>query len=287
MVDERVSQVDERNQIPFVGEASPPDGVVLDRILKHIRNGGKLYLFLDYDGTLVPYAPTPDQAIPDNSLLDLLTKLARAPSVRVVILSGRPLFSLDRMLPVPGLIRAGLYGVEVRSADGSLVRRVDYEPARQVVEAVKHEWARLISGRHGFLLEDKGMAVALHSRLASREDAKAVAPVARSIATRTASDRMRILGGEDFLEVAPAGAHKGTTVTWLLSQEKSTHTLPVYFGDDDKDEEAFHAVLAHGGIPIIVGGRQPDTLALARLRSPTVVRSWLTAISRAVEPAGE
>jgi len=40
---------------------------------------------------------------------------------------------------------------------------------------------------------------------------------ARVAATQTISpDYFRILGGDRFLEVAPAGAHKGHTVEWLL-----------------------------------------------------------------------
>ncbi len=282
-MDKRISEINERNQLAFIGGAENTEDGVLDRIVQHVRAGGKLFLFLDYDGTLVPYAPTPDQAVPDDSLIDLLSKLAHVHNLHVVVLSGRPLFSLEKMLPIPGLELAGLYGVEVESQNGTLVRRVDYEPARKVVDEVKNQWAQLINGRAGFLLEDKGMAVALHSRLASRDDAKDVAPRAHSIAARTASDRMRILGGEDFIEVAPAVAHKGSTVTWLLAQDQPPPALPVYFGDDDKDEEAFQAILSHGGIPIIVGGRQPNTQALARLRSPTVVHNWLTAILSAAE----
>ena len=36
-------------------------------ILHHIKGGRHLTLFLDFDGTLVPIAPTPAQAIPDQN----------------------------------------------------------------------------------------------------------------------------------------------------------------------------------------------------------------------------
>jgi trehalose-phosphatase len=90
------------------------DSNILARILRHLHAGGGLVLFLDYDGTLVPIARTPAEAQPDGALLALLADLARAPAFDTIVLSGRPLSSLQAMLPVPGLTLAGTYGVEIR-----------------------------------------------------------------------------------------------------------------------------------------------------------------------------
>src|SRR5512138_2278344 len=68
----------------------------LRQVLSHLRGGGHLTLFLDYDGTLVPIAPTPDEAVPDERLIGLLTRLAQHRSIRAVILSGRRLDDLRR-----------------------------------------------------------------------------------------------------------------------------------------------------------------------------------------------
>jgi len=46
-------------------------------------------LFFDYDGTLVPLARTPELALPDNRLLDLLRELASDPRNDISIISGR------------------------------------------------------------------------------------------------------------------------------------------------------------------------------------------------------
>jgi trehalose 6-phosphate phosphatase len=249
---------------------------LLDSALVQIRAGGRLWLFLDYDGTLVPIARTPDEAVPDPALLELLSRLARAPQIRTAILSGRPLASLQEMIPLPGVHLAGTYGLEIRTMPQAPIRRVELAQVRPTIERVKRGWAELIEGRSGFLLEDKGLAFALHARFAAPADADFVLPMARDYAGEMIdAEHFRILGGHRFLEVAPAAAHKGQTVEWLLDHEPLPNALPVYFGDDDKDEEAFAVVRKRGGIPIVVGEARGTTQALVRLESPTGVRDWL------------
>ncbi len=265
MVDEGISRSDVEYQ-------------TLNRILDHLRGGGRLWLFLDYDGTLVPYAATPDGAVPDSELLDLLTRIGNRPRLRTVILSGRPLLSLQKMLHVPGILLAGLYGIEIEMPGQGVTRRVDPAGVRKVVEDVKAAWGRLIDGRRGYLVEDKGMSVALHSRLADPSEAGEILPQAQAVLSDKASAEFRVMGGDRFLEIAPSVAHKGQAVDWLMHHFELEDALPVYFGDDDKDEEGYAVILQHGGIPIIVGPREPATQALVRLHDPFQARAWLEEI---------
>ena len=57
-----------------------------------------LFLLLDYDGTLVPFAPTPDLAEPDDELILLLQELAARPLTEVHVVSGRSRETLERWL---------------------------------------------------------------------------------------------------------------------------------------------------------------------------------------------
>jgi len=248
----------------------------LATIQQRLRNGGRIWLFLDYDGTLVPIARTPDEAQPDSALLELLKSLARVPAIRTVVLSGRPLASLQAMLPVSGLILAGTYGIEIQIPGHAVMTRIEPESVRPTIEQVKSAWGELIAMRSGFFLEDKGLAVALHARFAESADADFVLPRAQAEARHViAPDRFRLLGGERFLEVAPVLANKGQTVNWLLDHIAFADALPVYLGDDDKDEEAFAVIRQRGGISIAVGQRQQSTQAIERLPSPHTVREWL------------
>lgn len=249
-----------------------------ERLSRHLKLGGQLWLFLDYDGTLVPIAPTPDQARPDADLLRLLADLARRPGLRVAIVSGRPLAVLQAFLPVPGLILAGLYGGEVLFPGQLAPTLRAPRDARLVADQTRSIWQALVAGRSGFLVEDKGLAVALHARFAEAAEAEAVLERARSAAERLLpAAGYRLLGGDRFLEVTPAVAHKGWAVRWLLNTRPLADALPVYFGDDDKDELAFAEILAWGGLAIAVGPRQLAP-ALASLPGPTDVREVLRSI---------
>jgi trehalose 6-phosphate synthase/phosphatase len=53
-----------------------------------MRAASTLAILLDYDGTLVPIAPTPDQAMPNSQLLSLISALGQRPNTTVEILSG-------------------------------------------------------------------------------------------------------------------------------------------------------------------------------------------------------
>jgi hypothetical protein len=48
-----------------------------------------LWLLLNYDGTLVPLAQSPQLAAPDEELLSVLDELARLPGIQIDIVSAR------------------------------------------------------------------------------------------------------------------------------------------------------------------------------------------------------
>lgn len=249
---------------------------VQQAVLAHLRQGGHVTLFLDYDGTLIPIAPTPAEALPDPDLLELLKQLCEKPPLRTVILSGRPLEDLQRMLPVQGLIIAGLYGVEMQMGDSTVLREPSHDAVRQRIVQVRDSWEKLAGGLQGFLLEDKGQAIALHARWADAEPARRVLAAARTQATDIIDTQtFRILDGDRYIEVAPVSADKGETVDWLLSHYPIARDLPVGFGDDNKDEAAFAVIRRRGGFAVGVGYRYELPDVDARVDSPEQARKWM------------
>jgi trehalose-phosphatase len=236
----------------------------------------RLQLFLDYDGTLADFAPTPEHVEADLEVIALLTMLVEHPRIRVAVISGRRLGHVVELLPVPGLLLAGTYGVELRLPGGERIDRVAYHEIRPVLEEIKPRWERLIAERDGFFLEDKGWALAIHARYASTVEAEKVLRRARGmVGEAVSSDLFRVLGGHKFLEIGPALAHKGKTVACLLDRYSWADALPLYVGDDDKDEEAFGVIQEHGGIAIRVCDEPCGTVADGCLESPDEVRRWL------------
>ncbi len=247
-----------------------------DQIMERVLSHDRLWLFLDYDGTLADFVPTPDLIVTDPEIVALITRLALCPGVRVAVISGRTLGQVRELLPVPHIFLAGTYGVELYTPNGELLLRAERSLFRPALEQLKPIWQQLISGRAGFFIEDKGWALALHARFAQDAEAAQVLSSAwASIDKLASSNEFRVLHSQRFLEVGPAIARKDHTVDYVLDRFVWPGALPVYLGDDDQDEDAFAVIKAHHGVAFLVAALQRTTLADARLASPQAARDWL------------
>lgn len=251
----------------------------LPELNERIARAAFLLLFLDYDGTLADFAPTPDDILPDPEIINLVQRLVHRPATRVAVVSGRRLSHIQALLPVDGLVQAGTYGIELYVPGEGRSSAIEYAQIRPVLDKVKPVWQALLAGRQGFYLEDKGWALALHARFANDEEAAAVLAAARAqLPAGAGFDGFRVLGGHKFLEVGPRAGNKGRTVAHLMERFRSPGMLPVYVGDDDKDEEAFDVVSAHGGAAVVVAAQPRPTQAQYRLESPQEALRWLASL---------
>ncbi len=259
------------------------------RIQRRLSQAPRLWLFLDYDGTLADFAPTPEQVTPDPTLVDLLARLAQEPRLRLAIVSGRRLSHVQELVPVPGILLAGTYGLELQTAEGQRIDRLAFDEIRPTLDCLKPKWVDLLVGREGFFLEDKGWALALHARFADDDETEQVLVTARRSAVQatkgSSAELFRLLGGHKFLEIGPKLAHKGRTVDYLLERYPWPGALPVYLGDDDKDEEAFGVIKARGGITVLVASEPRETEADFRLSTPQAARRWLETLLTPPDPA--
>jgi len=253
-----------------------------DELTDRVIQEQSLWLFLDYDGTLAEFAPTPETIKPNPQIAGILKRLASKSGLRTAIISGRRLQDVQALIPVEGIHLAGTYGVELVTPEGNYIQRVDRNTIRPFLETVKPKWAAIVKDKAGFYIEDKDWALALHARFSDDEEAEDVLAMAREIVERELpEEHFRILGGHKFLEAAPLLAHKGRTIEYLLEKFPMPEAKLIYIGDDDKDEEAFEIILEHGGIAIKVVNHthasQP-TRANFTLESPAAVHLWLESL---------
>ncbi|HEY9014981.1 MAG TPA: trehalose-6-phosphate synthase, partial [Gemmatimonadales bacterium] len=82
------------------GPRSAPAGFSAARkeLSSALREREQILALLDYDGTLVPYSPTPALARPDAAVLELLESLAARPGTEVHVVSGRGREPLEEWL---------------------------------------------------------------------------------------------------------------------------------------------------------------------------------------------
>ena len=229
-----------------------------------VREAASLLVLLDYDGTVVPFAPNPDLATPDDDLTLLLAELATRPGTSLHVISGRPRSVLESWfghLPVGLHAEHGLWSRPPGALEwqrGDVGRPVPYDD----VLALFKRFTELTPGSH---IERKSAGLAWHFRLAqddvANRNADALVEEARR---RLPADVVDILRGEKVVEIRPAGIHKGLIVTRLLVGA-APNTLAVAMGDDVTDEDMFAAIPA-SGLTVHVGPRSSS----ASLRLPDV-----------------
>lgn len=232
--------------------------------------------FLDFDGTLVEIAERPSGVRVDTRLPALLRGLSRATHGAVALVTGRTIAGLDALLGQPQLAVAGQHGAERRDARGRLT--MPSEPAVRLA-AARNQLRELVTRYPQLTLEDKGLSLALHFRVAPTL-ASLAHRVMRAVQAPLATDYV-LQAGKCVIELRPAGSDKGRAVLEYLAELPFAGRRPVFVGDDATDEHAFVVVNQHGGISVKVGhGR---TRADFRLAGVDAVHEWLAALSFASE----
>jgi trehalose-phosphatase len=161
-------------------------------------------LFLDFDGTLVGLAPTPEAIEIPPALVSLLSDLSDQLGGALAVVSGRQIDSIDRFLAPLRLPAAGEHGVQRRDATGHTQeqRAPDLAPILEIA----NELARV---HEGLLVERKHAAIALHYRLAPQLEAVCQDAMSRAIAN---NPQLELMHGKFVFEVKPAGVNKGIAI---------------------------------------------------------------------------
>lgn len=230
--------------------------------------------FLDFDGTLVELAATPDAVIVPAALKQVLAALRELASGALAIVSGRSIAAIDALLAPLVLPVAGLHGAEWRDADGTVVRQFAADERIADMSAVL---AAAVAANPGMLLEEKQASVALHYRNVPDKQAAAHDAALRAVALF--GDAFVLQPGKMVFEIKPAGVDKGHAIETLLAAAPFAGRTPCFAGDDLTDEAGFAAVNALGGLSIKVGAG--DTVAVSRVDSVDHLRAWLGELVRA------
>ncbi len=227
------------------------------------REHPRIALFLDFDGTLADLALVPDGVIVEPWLPQALDRLRERLQGALAIVTGRPVSFIDDRMAPHRFDVAGLHGAEMRLAGHYEEEVVDQTPMRATVAWLK----TLTEGTH-FIVEDKGLSVALHWRLAPEAE-----ELAKSL-MREVQERLgktfRLQEGKFVMEAVPAHAAKGVAIEQLLKLPAYAGRAPVFVGDDVTDEHGFAVVRGLGGYSVQVGG--DVTLAQYKVRNPRAVR---------------
>jgi trehalose 6-phosphate synthase/phosphatase len=227
-------------------------------------------LLLDYDGTLVPIAKRPREAIPDNDLRILLTQLTSEPANSVIVISGRRAADLKLWLgQVPHLGFAVEHGARWRLPGGT-----EWQgrcPAPEWKDKIRPILDHFVEQTPGSFIEEKECALVWHYRTAESEFGEWLATeLASMLEGMLAETELHVYRGKKVVEVRPIWANKGVLADELLTEYADAGFI-LGIGDDRTDEDMFARLPAHAW-SVHVGAdsskaryRVPDTSGVREL----------------------
>ncbi len=226
---------------------------------------------MDFDGTLVPIASTPDGVHVSQELRDLLEQLQNKTDGAVAVVTGRDLDSIDSLLGLPAINLAVNHGAQWRFS-GEVADQVS--PVAQHLAVIKNpieEFAR----EHNLILEDKGFSLALHFRQQPHLEKKVDKFLSLLLSP---IDELEIVPGKFVREIKSVSINKGIVIERLMKRPPFSGRIPYFFGDDVTDEDGFAWINEAEGISVKVGSG--ETLAQYRVRDVEDVLAFLRKLLR-------
>jgi trehalose 6-phosphate synthase/phosphatase len=248
-------------------------------IVERFAVASRRVVFLDYDGTLVPFARRPREAAPGLPLLGLLTRLGADPRTHVVVISGRDRDTLAAWLgPLPVALVAE-HGAWMREPGGPWEKSGEFDASwKTAIHPILQLYADRLPGA---FVEEKTHSLVWHFRLADPDQARMLeGELTDHLTSFTANVNVQVLRGAKVVEVRHAGISKGAACRTILGRIEADFILAV--GDDWTDEDMFRAVPA-AAFTIRVG--IANTHAHFNLRDPREVLAVLDAMMHARDGA--
>lgn len=260
---------------------------LLSRLLSAYREGSRLALLFDYDGTLTPIVEHPSMARLQQRTLHLLGRLGLSSGISVGIISGRSLDDLQSMVDIPSFYYAGTTGLEL-DLRGDRVIHPQVENYLDLIATMVKRLTEMIRQYPGAWVEDKRLSLTLHYRKLDRRHHVDLIGKARTLVALCSED-LRITQGPMALEVVPdLSWDKGSAVRQILEAIGQPLAV-IYAGDAANDSEALATVAGLGGIAVAVGSNAPEN-AHYRLEDSDTLVSFLgyldEAITRERPPVG-
>jgi trehalose 6-phosphate phosphatase len=227
-------------------------------------------LFLDFDGSIVDFAPTPDTVIVKPGTIELLDEAGRRLGGALAIVTGRRVADVDRHLAPLVLPASGVHGREFRPRMGDM--RDDPPPPD--IERARRRLADALARDDPVDLEDKGSAIVLHFR--RHPEARARAGELARMAIE-GLDSLHVMAGHSIFEILQRGVTKGRALRRFMRRPPFAGRIPVFVGDDLTDEDGLRAAAAEGGFGVKIGPDETD--ASYRLTDTEAVHSWLSRLT--------
>jgi trehalose 6-phosphate synthase/phosphatase len=213
--------------------------IITKSMIEKIQRAKRRLIFLDYDGTLVPFAKSPELAKPSKDVLTLLKKLSENYHNEIVLISGRDRQTINNWFGSFNINFVAEHGVWIkdRNKDWKLIRPLQSEWKVRIRPILE----RYVDRLPGAFVEEKEFSLAWHYRNTDLELAKVrTKELIDDLVNLTSRIDLSVLQGNKVIEVRNAGVNKGTACLRWISE--SDYGTIIAIGDDWTDEDIFKAL---------------------------------------------
>lgn len=229
-------------------------------LVSQYENARRRLLILDYDGTLVPIARKPGDAIPSERLLASLSVLSQDPRNSIYVVSGRDRDVLDKWIGHIPIGMSAEHGCFIKhaatnhSSSTEALQRSSRQVWENTAQYFDDSWRRIVKEifedykdrTPGSEIEFKTINITWHYRNADPYYAEWVSKELLSHLMLSVASKMpiEVITGKKAIEVRPKGVNKGAVVRSLLNTKfrDTNFDFVLCVGDDRTDEDMFVAL---------------------------------------------
>lgn len=241
-------------------------GKILENIKTNYLNAEKRLFLLDYDGTLSPFHPDPQKAIPSPQVYEVLSRLLSDSYNEVVIISGRNHEFLERWFGELSVHLVAEHGAS-HKIKGSEWHHY-WNQNDQWKEPYQNIMREFVKRCPGSFIEEKKASLVWHYRKADPIYGKEIAKTLLKKLSHQLQNNTEFicLEGNHIVEVRPILINKGDGAKRLLKSFDMPFILAI--GDDRTDEDLFAVLPSHAHTVKVGKGK---SLAKYRFQNPEAV----------------
>jgi trehalose 6-phosphate synthase/phosphatase len=258
---ETASQIKEERKTRFL------NGDNQEWILSKFQQADSKIFLLDYDGTLAPYHPNPELAIPSSEMYEILQQFIEN-GIEVAIVSGRDRKFLDKHFGHLSVKLVAEHGVWIKKANGNW--KMSQNLQKDWMESIRPILENYVDRTPGSFVEEKEYSLVWHYRKVaqglSEIRANDLSIVLRGLLTNS---NVTVMQGNKVLEVKNGSINKGNAANSLLTKP---YDFIFAMGDDWTDEFMFN-YLPDKSVTVKVGSS--ETAAQFYLESQNEVNGFL------------
>jgi trehalose 6-phosphate synthase/phosphatase len=263
--------IDDLSATAKIKEVPPDTKEISSEVVDLICAAENLGLFLDYDGTLAELKKKPSDALPDEEIKELFSKLETAKSADVFIISGRTKEDMEQWFSPYDFNLIAEHGYYYKHHNAT--QWIEFYPQaelswkNQIIDIFQ-----LYTGTTpGSFIEEKTSSVVWHYRNSDPEFGSWKAhQLVAELYEMLSNLPVEIHHGKKIVEVGSIQINKGSVMEHFSLLNK--YDVVLCAGDDETDESMFR--LAADNIISIKIGRK-DTAARFRVSSPKAFRDFL------------